>query len=159
MSLIFSVEQENDLLICGNCQTNFPLREITKFIRHKVNKCNKENILRESYGGDGEVDDEAVIGAKRTSISEPISRKESIDGSVRMSPRPSLESTESTEVKEECSSSEGQDEVKDIKVEKRERSPLTLKFIDVGSNTSYSGKVSMPKLRSYGVGGNQKFSI
>ena len=140
LSFILLVEQENDLLICGNCQTNFPLREITKFIRHKVNKCNKENILRESFSGDGEVDDEAVIGAKRTSISEPISRKESIDGSVRMSPRPSLESTGTTDVKEECSNGE-QEEVKDVKVEKRERSPLTLKFVDVGSNTSYSGKL------------------
>ena len=134
------MENENDLLICGNCQTNFPLREITKFIRHKVNKCNKENILRESRNGDAEEDDEAVISAKRTPISAPISRKESVDG-LRASPRLSLEeSLETAEVKDE--SVNGEEEVKEVKDEKKERPPLVLKqiVVDVGSNTSYTGK-------------------
>lgn len=38
-----SLEQENDLLVCGDCQTSFPLQDIVQFIKHKNQTCNKEN--------------------------------------------------------------------------------------------------------------------
>ncbi|XP_076464151.1 LOW QUALITY PROTEIN: BCL11 transcription factor A-like [Babylonia areolata] len=34
-----SVEPENDLLVCGDCQTSFPLQHIVHFIRHKGSAC------------------------------------------------------------------------------------------------------------------------
>ena len=46
------MEQENDLLVCGDCQTSFPLHDIVLFIKHKNHGCcttatnttsNKEN--------------------------------------------------------------------------------------------------------------------
>ncbi|XP_012945490.1 B-cell lymphoma/leukemia 11A, partial [Aplysia californica] len=40
-----SLEQENDLLVCGDCQTSFPLHDIVQFIRHKKLCCaDKENL-------------------------------------------------------------------------------------------------------------------
>lgn len=38
------MEQENDLLVCGDCQTSFPLQDIVQFIKHKNHNCNKENV-------------------------------------------------------------------------------------------------------------------
>lgn len=90
---LFSVEQENDLLVCGVCQTNFPLQDIIKFIRHKVTRCNKENVdVETSEFEDGEDPDpeSLAISSKRTSISAPITRKEQMES--RLSPRPSSES-------------------------------------------------------------------
>lgn len=93
ISFLFSVEQENDLLVCGVCQTNFPLQDIIKFIRHKVTRCNKENVdVETSEFEDGEDPDpeSLAISSKRTSISAPITRKEQMES--RLSPRPSSES-------------------------------------------------------------------
>lgn len=127
-----SVEQENDLLVCGECRTNFPLREITKFIRHKVNKCNKENVENEhdAFGGDGDGDEtNNVISTKRTPISAPIAKKESFDG-VSKSPR-----VHEADVKTDDDLPG--DDVKDIK----DRLPFSLKQVaDAESNTTYSGK-------------------
>lgn len=88
-----NLEQENDLLVCGVCQTNFPLQDIIKFIRHKVTRCNKENVdVETSEFEDGEEPDpeSLAISSKRTSISAPITRKEQMEN--RLSPRPSSES-------------------------------------------------------------------
>ncbi|XP_045183835.2 B-cell lymphoma/leukemia 11A-like [Mercenaria mercenaria] len=123
-----SVEQENDLLVCGECRTNFPLREITKFIRHKVNKCNKENVENDNDAFDGNCDSDDgnnVISSKRTPISAPITRKESFDG-VNKSPR-----VLDTDVKTE--EDEDKDDVKDVK----DRLPFRLKQVaDAESNTT-----------------------
>ena len=46
------MEQENDLLVCGDCQTTFALQEIVQFIKHKNHSCKTE------CNGEGSVDDE-----------------------------------------------------------------------------------------------------
>lgn len=33
-----------DTIICGICQCEFPLGDICAFIKHKVNRCDKENF-------------------------------------------------------------------------------------------------------------------
>ncbi|XP_059145585.1 B-cell lymphoma/leukemia 11A-like [Physella acuta] len=38
------VEKENDLLVCGDCQTSFALQDIVLFIKHKKQCCDKENV-------------------------------------------------------------------------------------------------------------------
>ncbi|BFZ06977.1 hypothetical protein BsWGS_10016 [Bradybaena similaris] len=43
-SCFVAVEQENDLLVCGDCQTSFPLQDIIQFIKHKKQFCDKENV-------------------------------------------------------------------------------------------------------------------
>ncbi|RUS79788.1 hypothetical protein EGW08_012435, partial [Elysia chlorotica] len=43
-----SLEQEKDLLVCGDCQTSFPLHDIVTFIRHKKQCCGKENVRHDS---------------------------------------------------------------------------------------------------------------
>ena len=130
--LYVSVEQENDLLVCGDCQTNFPLREITRFIRHKVNKCNKEKENEtENFdqNGEGDANGNAIISTKCTSISAPITRKESLEGVSSKSPR-----LFDLEVKVE----RGEDvDVKDVK----DRFPFKVKQVaDAGSNTINSGE-------------------
>jgi hypothetical protein len=70
-------------LSAESVRLNFPLREITKFIRHKVNKCNKENVENDTelFGGDGDNDEANTISTKRTPISATMTRKESsVDG-------------------------------------------------------------------------------
>ena len=100
----FPVEPEQDFLTCGDCQREFLLSDILKFIQHKVNRCNKENV--DPYAGDGEFEDGAedqgqsaavggntpgsgVINARRTSISAPIARRGTPEaGREKLSPRP-----------------------------------------------------------------------
>lgn len=41
---VLSVEKENDLLVCGDCQTSFALQDIVLFIKHKKQCCDKENV-------------------------------------------------------------------------------------------------------------------
>lgn len=129
-SFSFSVEQENDLLVCGDCQTNFPLHDITKFIRHKVNKCNKENVEekgRDSYDGDCDSDNgNAVISIKRTSISAPITRKETLEGGFK--------SPHDAEIKAEAALDEDTKDGKD-------RLPFKVKQVaDAEANTTDSGR-------------------
>lgn len=50
-----SLEQERDLLVCGDCQTSFPLHDIVTFIKHKKQCCDKEN-LRHNNNNDAEDD-------------------------------------------------------------------------------------------------------
>lgn len=137
---LFAVEQENDLLVCGECRTNFPLRDITKFIRHKVNKCNKENVENDNdtLGGNDDGDANNVISSKRTPISAPITRKESVDG-LSKSPR-----VADAEVKTE--NEEESDDVKDTK----DRLPFRPKPVaDAESNTTNSGKSSYFYIQNY----------
>lgn len=141
--LYFTVEQENDLLVCGDCQTNFPLQDIVKFIRHKINKCSKDltDSLDSPDVDDGNQSDAETlcssISSKRTSISAPIALKELVEN--KTSPRPSLESISSlkdVKLKEEnCGTPD-----EDVKESKILRSPLKPKqVVDAESNTTYTG--------------------
>ncbi|XP_052827882.1 B-cell lymphoma/leukemia 11A [Octopus bimaculoides] len=140
---IDSLEQENDLLVCGDCQTNFPLRDIQKFIKHKVHRCNKENISvldsEAEYDDDDDSGTEAIsqIGSKQPSISAPIARKEALD--TKHSPRSSepmkelnrtLDSGHSNKRKEEDNGSQ------DLRISL----PLkpTKQVADAESNTTHS---------------------
>ncbi|CAL1543569.1 unnamed protein product [Lymnaea stagnalis] len=44
------VEKENDLLVCGDCQTSFALHDIVLFIKHKKLCCDKENVDKPGSG-------------------------------------------------------------------------------------------------------------
>ena len=106
LSLSRTVEPEQDLLTCGNCQREFLLSEILKFIQHKVTRCNKENVQPFDEHGGSDIDDNsqsAIISNRRTSISAPIahkaaaaavvaadSRDNNRDSRDKSSPRPSL---------------------------------------------------------------------
>ena len=89
-----TVEHEQDYLTCGDCQREFLLSDIVKFIQHKVNRCNKENV---DPFEDNEFDNESeeneavsgVINARRTSISAPIARRGTPELREKLSPRPS----------------------------------------------------------------------
>ena len=118
---------------------NFPLHDITKFIRHKVNRCNKENVNCESepFEGEGDNDDpDKVIGNKPIPISAPITRKESVDGSAK-SPRQAIDS--SLEVKQEKAETE-ESPVKEEEKDVKDRLPFRLKQVDAESNTTNSGE-------------------
>lgn len=126
------MEQENDLLVCGECQTSFPLRDILKFIKHKINKCNKDDGDADTPENDDEDQETAdicsSISLKRTSISAPISRKESLE--TRLSP---LLDCSNDDVKENDFSPE--EELKHV------RPPLKLKQgVDAESNTTHTGR-------------------
>ncbi|OWF55105.1 B-cell lymphoma/leukemia 11A-like [Mizuhopecten yessoensis] len=136
-----SLEQENDLLLCGECQTSFPLQDILKFIRHKVNKCSKKivDVLDSPEYEDGPHSDSEHCGSitsKRTSISAPISLKEAIENNK--SPRSSLDSLGSLKdvrIKEE----NGHSPMEEDKLfeQKLSRSPLKpRKVVDAESNTT-----------------------
>ncbi|GFO48245.1 hypothetical protein PoB_007475000 [Plakobranchus ocellatus] len=56
-----TVEQEKDLLVCGDCQTSFALHDIVTFIRHKKQCCDKENLRHDHHNsqhGDADHNDE-----------------------------------------------------------------------------------------------------
>ena len=94
---LFSAEQEQqDFITCGDCQHEFKLCDIVKFIQHKVNGCNKENV--DPYENNDPADDspegtEAVslIGNRRTSISAPIANRGTPELRDKSSLRPSRE--------------------------------------------------------------------
>lgn len=82
----FPVEPEQDYLTCGDCQREFLLSDIVKFIQHKVNRCNKKENASDPFTEDSQyedgseesvegVDGSGVINARRTSISAPISTR------------------------------------------------------------------------------------
>lgn len=141
-SFLISVEQENDLLVCGDCQTNFPLKDIQKFIKHKVLRCNKENISvldSEAEYDDDDSESETIsqIGSKQPSISAPIARKESQD--TKHSPRPSEPMKELNRSLDTNSNKHKEDENGND-----DRHSLPLKphklVVDAESNTTHSGK-------------------
>lgn len=125
-----ALEQENDLLVCGECQTSFPLRDILKFIKHKISKCKKDNEDGNSNENDDDEDPETTsirgISLKRTSISAPISRKESLE--TRLSPL--FDCNDDIKENDELSPDEEQKPV---------RPPLKLKQrVDAESNTTHT---------------------
>lgn len=141
ISFLFSVEQENDLLVCGVCQTNFPLQDIIKFIRHKVTRCNKENVdVETSEFEDGEEPDpeSLAISSKRTSISAPITRKEQMEN--RLSPRPSSESNLALK------DAKLRDDNSQFNVfsdrDRSARSPFRTSTNDISCNTEITGRYS-----------------
>lgn len=77
------MEPEQDYLTCGDCQKDFLLSDIVKFIQHKINRCNKENVdpYEDNEYDEDEEDDQdsvvsnSVISARRTSISAPIAQR------------------------------------------------------------------------------------
>ncbi|KAK6183429.1 hypothetical protein SNE40_010913 [Patella caerulea] len=131
---IDSLEEDKDLLVCGDCQTTFPLHDILKFIRHKVHRCNKENI---DALDDAEFDDEgtepemllARIASKQQSISAPINRKESLD---TPSPLPSKPTPKEINALEE----ENMEDDEKTEENFKERIPLKPKQVDAETNTS-----------------------
>ena len=136
------MEQENDLLVCGDCQTNFPLKDIQKFIKHKVLRCNKENISvldseAECDDDDSESETISQISSKQPSISAPIARKEPQD--TKHSPRPSEPMKELNRSLDSNSNKHKEDET-----ENDDRHSLPLKphkqVADAESNTTHSGK-------------------
>ena len=91
---MFAVETEQDILTCGDCQREFILGDIVKFVQHKVNRCNCNKEKCQSYDDhdfpDGEDNDDmssaaltpTVISNKRPSISAPIALKGSSGAEV-----------------------------------------------------------------------------
>ena len=100
ISFLFSAEQEQqDFITCGDCQHEFKLCDIVKFIQHKVNGCNKENVdpfenndpgADSSSPHDG-TEPVSLIGNRRTSISAPIANRGTPELRDKSSPRPSRE--------------------------------------------------------------------
>ena len=92
-----TVEAEQDILTCGDCQREFILSDIVKFVQHKVNRCNCAKDKCQPFCEDREFEDEEdnedslstptvgasastpIISNKRPSISAPIALKESTD--------------------------------------------------------------------------------
>ena len=92
---IFPAEPEQDFVTCGDCQREFNLCDIVKFIQHKVNRCNKENVEphenSDSFERDGgeESRSSSHISNRRTSISAPIANRSTPELRDKASPRPS----------------------------------------------------------------------
>lgn len=150
-----SVEQENDLLVCGVCQTNFPLQDIIKFIRHKVTRCNKENVdVETSEFEDGEEPDpeSLAISSKRTSISAPITRKEQIEN--RLSPRsPSSESSPTLkDVKLRNENSQSNLSDRDCSI----RSPFRTSTNEKSCNTEITGRYYFTSIKKRMIIRHQK---
>lgn len=119
-----SLEQENDLLVCGDCQTSFPLQEIVQFIKHKNHACNKENADACTPTKDDNNDND---GDKPTDLSNCKGKKEGGEwcpgGGERSAGTPcSREGVASVEMREDS----------------RERAPLRPKQVDAEANTTHS---------------------
>ena len=101
---LLSAEQEQqDFITCGDCQHEFKLCDIVKFIQHKVNGCNKENVDPFENNDPGSDDSPpegsepvSLIGNRRTSISAPIANRGTPELRDKSSPRPSREQLPST---------------------------------------------------------------
>ncbi len=150
VSCIFVVEPEQDYLTCGDCQRDFLLSDILKFIQHKINRCNKENVdpFDENYFEDEEEQQESmssVITSHRTSISAPITQRKGTPElrSDKTSPRPSLSLSQSsvTAPADADSTIDGSDIKPDpetLASGARLNTP-DVKRIDTASNTTLSG--------------------
>ncbi|XP_064621572.1 B-cell lymphoma/leukemia 11A-like [Lineus longissimus] len=82
---------DSDVLICGECQTEFALNDIVRFIKHKVKHLNKENC--QPYDSDDNLENDEdgenmLINNHRPSISAPMGRKGTPELRDKMSPRP-----------------------------------------------------------------------
>ncbi len=110
LTFLLAAEPEQDFITCGDCQHEFKLCDIVKFIQHKVNGCNKENVdpfnehndsgapeppeaLAIAGDGPSSSSGSSLISNRRTSISAPIANRSTpeLRGSVgdKTSPRPS----------------------------------------------------------------------
>jgi hypothetical protein len=91
-SFLFAVDSvDSDVLICGECQTEFALNDIVRFIKHKVKHLNKENC--QPYDSDDNLENDEdtenmLISNRRPSISAPMARKGTPELRDKMSPRP-----------------------------------------------------------------------
>lgn len=129
-----AVEQENDLLVCGDCQTSFPLHDIVQFIKHKNHSCNKENVDQCTPS----VDDSAMDDPDGpTDLSNPSSSKSS--GYPRKEMGESWTSCErGTPGSRDGATSVHSLEMRD---DRRERIPLRQKqVVDAEANTTHSGE-------------------
>jgi hypothetical protein len=140
------VEPEQDVLTCGNCQKEFLLSEITKFIQHKVSRCNKENVEPfDETGDDFDANDESmssVISSRRTSISAPIAHKAASEVRDKQSPRPSLLQPETNSMPENLpkdNKTEDSETTEDA-AKKTEEVIDRCEGVDVACNTVYTGK-------------------
>ncbi|XP_074647294.1 BCL11 transcription factor A-like isoform X2 [Tubulanus polymorphus] len=90
---------DHDMLICGLCQAEFPLGDIVKFIHHKAQQCNKENVKPVGCCNDTTKEDEedgndmqdglSHIENRQPSISAPIANfRASPDTREQASPKP-----------------------------------------------------------------------
>ena len=150
LCFILSVEQENDLLVCCECQTNFPLQDICKFIQHKVNRCNKNkkdvSETTDPNNGDNAATNETEeeyqdgICSKTTSISAPITLKDLQENKALSSPD-SEDSFTVIKVKKEHGDV-SMEEVKKTEQKVQQRHPLKPRQVDAGANTTHSGKFS-----------------
>nr|KAG5702152.1 hypothetical protein BaRGS_010418 [Batillaria attramentaria] len=128
------VEQENDLLVCGDCQTSFPLHDIVQFIKHKNHTCNKENV---EQGCAPSPDDPALDdGDKPTDLSSSKGKKEG--GGGEGWPPGVGERGSGTPCSRDGASSVHSVEMLDDSRE-RERMPLRPKqVVDAEANTTHS---------------------
>ncbi|KAK7490230.1 hypothetical protein BaRGS_00018575 [Batillaria attramentaria] len=130
----WGVEQENDLLVCGDCQTSFPLHDIVQFIKHKNHTCNKENV---EQGCAPSPDDPALDdGDKPTDLSSSKGKKEG--GGGEGWPPGVGERGSGTPCSRDGASSVHSVEMLDDSRE-RERMPLRPKqVVDAEANTTHS---------------------
>lgn len=152
MPCVVTVEPEQDFITCGDCQREFVLSDIVRFIQHKVNRCNKENVQPDfpnntDYGHcDDDDDPVSVINSRRTSvsISAPIREK--------MSPKPSLvptthedlpplrdkrrpeDITDENDYGSSCSNNG------ELEANNEEDNDVKPRYIDAEANTVYSGE-------------------
>ncbi|KAL8590046.1 hypothetical protein ACOMHN_034277 [Nucella lapillus] len=135
-----SLEQENDLLVCGDCQTSFPLHDIVQFIKHKNHTCNKENVdSNGSCCGPPSQDDEASQDDDDGNTPKDLSKKDfsSAGDEGRGTPYSGREGassvqSNSVEMKEEASREREQQQ-------QQPRLPLRPKqVVDAGANTTHS---------------------
>ena len=147
-------EADHDTITCGACQTVFPLADIVKFIQHKVNRCNKENIGPFEEPNDDEENSEqnvmTVINNRRPSISAPIATRRSPDKHSTSSPRPSIDSLsdlplgdETNSTKYEAKNGDDSDDEDVLFHEKKiyhRQLDRRFKVIDVAVNTTVTGE-------------------
>ena len=123
---LVTVEQENDLLVCGDCQTSFPLHDIVQFIKHKNHACNKENVDGCATAAD---DDASQDDGDTPKDLSKTGRKEEAPAQAEARDVPSRDGTTATQSVE-------------MREEAREaRMPLRPKqVVDAEANTTHSGK-------------------
>lgn len=147
-----SLEQENDLLVCGDCQTSFPLHDIVHFIKHKKQCCDKENLDsngcrkdlggndRDDKGGDNptDSDDEALPSSRKTKNDENEVDGEDDDEVDDEDPTLNGDKDDEQMTSEEREKKRRKEDV-GISRSKEERKPLKQKqVVDAESNTTHS---------------------
>jgi len=130
---IDNLEPEQDYLTCGECQKDFLLSDIVKFIQHKINRCNKENVDpfddNDLYEGDDDDDDSSVvsnsfISNRRTSISAPIAQRKA-NTPDKLSPRPPVSLTIGNDEEAKSDHSHGRPQCQDASANTVTSEPTT----------------------------------